>query len=304
MPQRTKLLIITFLAVGAIILLSMSLTGLVFEPGKPLPFRWEDFQPPSGAPPLPGGELVFNIFRAIYFIAWLLFPFLVLYLFLSPQARRAFLKQLLRILPFVLLLLLMGRIFQSLGLNNQLLNQTGSGVGIPPESYPIPGDEFVPSTPSWAVWAVSIIISVLIIVITGIILLLLWRKRQQKTDRDRRIEAIGEEAQNALNALEAGVDLRNVVIRCYYEMSQIISHTRGIQRGLDLTPQEFQKRLQDKGLPGEPIQQLTSLFEDVRYGTKEPGRLEEQRAISSLSAIVDYCKVQPEQSFQNEPGVA
>jgi hypothetical protein len=303
-PQRIKLILFAFLAIGAILLLSMSLTGLDFEPGKPLPFAWENFQPPQGSPDLPGGETVFNIFRAIYFIAWLLFPLLVLYIILSPQARKTFLKQLLRILPFILFLLMLGRIIQSLNLNNQLLSETGSGGGFPPAAYPLPGEEFIPSTPPWAVWTVSLILSLLIITVIGLILFFLWKKRTQKPDLRERIGMLGDEAQTALDAIESGVDLRNVVIRCYYEMSQIVSNTRGIQRGLDITPMEFEKRLEEKGFPREPLRQLTTLFEEVRYGSKEPGKLEEQRAVTSLTTIVDFCKVHAEEAFQNERGLS
>ena len=52
----------------------------------------------------------------------------------------------------------------------------------------------------------------------------------------------------------------------------------------------FQQRLEEKGFPREPVRALTALFEEVRYGQVTPGKLDEQRAISSLTSIVDYVK--------------
>jgi hypothetical protein len=57
-----------------------------------------------------------------------------------------------------------------------------------------------------------------------------------------------------------------------------------------MTTHEFEEILQGKGLPDEPIHQLTLLFEDVRYGNLNPGEADETRAISSLGAIVSALR--------------
>jgi hypothetical protein len=56
-----------------------------------------------------------------------------------------------------------------------------------------------------------------------------------------------------------------------------------------MTPSEFEQALQGKGLPREPVHQLTHLFEEVRYGARQVGEREERQAIDSLSAIVAAC---------------
>ena len=57
-----------------------------------------------------------------------------------------------------------------------------------------------------------------------------------------------------------------------------------------MTPHEFERILQERGLPRGPVHDLTQLFEQVRYGGYNPGRQEERVAVSSLSAIVTACQ--------------
>jgi hypothetical protein len=73
-------------------------------------------------------------------------------------------------------------------------------------------------------------------------------------------------------------------------MSHVLSESRGINRSEVMTPREFENYLAAMGLPQEPISGLTRLFEEVRYGTKESGPLEEERALASLTAIVEACE--------------
>jgi hypothetical protein len=53
-----------------------------------------------------------------------------------------------------------------------------------------------------------------------------------------------------------------------------------------MTPREFEQYLSQSGLRDEHIQQLTHLFESVRYGARVPGQREEAEAITCLTAIV------------------
>jgi len=286
MDRRLRIIIFFTLAITATVLLATSLTGVQFSPGKALPFSWEEFEVPQASAAIPGGEATFNIFRAIYFLVWLLFPILVIILIISPEARKAFFKQAIRILPFILLILLAGRFIQNLTANQGVEGEGAAGAPQMGLAYPGPQETFEPASPSWAVWGVSLALAVLIVVVFLVVLWFFWSRRRKETG----MAQIAAGAQNALDELEKGANLRNVVMRCYYEMSQVISETRGIKRGADLTPQEFQSRLLEKGLPREPVSSLTSLFEEVRYGTKTPGKYEEQRAVESLTAIVNYCQ--------------
>jgi hypothetical protein len=104
---------------------------------------------------------------------------------------------------------------------------------------------------------------------------------------------LAREAQEALHALQAGVDLQDAVMRCYFEMGQILSEQRGIRRGETMTPREFERHLRGAGLPQQPVEQLTRLFEGARYGARVSGKREERQAIACLTAIVDACRSMP-----------
>ena len=130
---------------------------------------------------------------------------------------------------------------------------------------------------------VALLLTVLVVGIAWSV----WRRNRRS---QHPLERLAQEAQSALDALWAGGDLRNVVIRCYLEMSRVVSEQRGIQRGPAMTPREFEHYLEEKGLPGEPVRQLTRLFEEVRYGTTLPDENAKHQAVASLTAIAEVCR--------------
>ncbi len=288
MRNRLPMILAIVLAISAILLLSAGLTNLQLNPGKELPsdigFSRELPSGNFGAV----GETVFNILRYFYLVAWILFPVALIYVLLSKEGRKRLLKEVLRILPFVIVVMLLAQYLKSWIGKIPAGDEAGGNSGMRPEAglYPGPEEIFVPSAPPWATWITSFILAVLIVGIIGLVTWIILRRRMKRAPLDR----IAEEAQTALDAIESGGDLRNIVIRCYYDMVQVLNELRGIQRGADMTPHEFQQRLEEKGFPREPVRVLTALFEEVRYGQVMPGKTEEQRAVSSLTSIVDYVK--------------
>jgi hypothetical protein len=116
---------------------------------------------------------------------------------------------------------------------------------------------------------------------------LIWRSRLKPPDS---LEQLAREAQGALDALKGGADLKDTVIRCYFEMSRVLNEERGIRRERAMTPREFEVRLSELGLPEQHVVQLTRLFEGVRYGSRVTGEREADQAVASLTAIVDACR--------------
>jgi hypothetical protein len=108
--------------------------------------------------------------------------------------------------------------------------------------------------------------------------------------RRRPIDLVGLEAEKAWQALQIGVDLRDVIITCYRQMSLALKKERGIEREDSMTTGEFEKFLQAAGVPDEPIHQLTRLFDAVRYGNWQPNLADKQQAIQCLEAIVFYSR--------------
>ncbi len=113
---------------------------------------------------------------------------------------------------------------------------------------------------------------------------LIWRRSRAR--KPAALQQIADEAQSALRDLEAGGDLADTVLRCYREMSRVLSDQRGIARSQDVTPREFERQLAAAGLRDEHIQQLTRLFERVRYGPRQADPQQEREAATCLAAIV------------------
>ncbi|MBC8504176.1 MAG: DUF4129 domain-containing protein [Anaerolineales bacterium] len=101
-------------------------------------------------------------------------------------------------------------------------------------------------------------------------------------------EQLLKEAESAANALQSGADLKNVVLRCYIQMSQILQEEQGIRRQDHMTPKEFEVSLKQKGFPDTPVRLLTQLFEKVRYSQQFIDDQDEKLAMESLNAIIQH----------------
>jgi len=99
-----------------------------------------------------------------------------------------------------------------------------------------------------------------------------------------------QEAENAVRALQAGMDFRNVIMRCYMQMTRSLQEEQGIERNYSMTVREFEDWLEYLGFPTIPVHQLTTLFEKVRYGEQNSSDDEEKTAIESLNEIINFCR--------------
>ncbi len=167
-----------------------------------------------------------------------------------------------------------------------------SGTSKTSVPFTSPGDSgttstFTPNASPWTIVAVKIILG--IIATSGIILLII-RFQGAKARQTSPLMRLADQAQEALNKLEEGGDLRNIVLRCYYEMTKILLEKKSMKREKSMTPREFETELIAKDLPVESVKMLTRLFEEVRYGSTVPGDREERMATSSLTAIIEACQ--------------
>jgi len=127
-----------------------------------------------------------------------------------------------------------------------------------------------------------------IALLIGSILLGIWVFTPSR--RKTTIELVGFEAEKAWQALMTGLDLKDVIIKCYRQMSLAVEKEQGIERKDFMTTREFENLLEAAGIPHDPIHQLTQLFEAVRYGNWQPQLLDEQKAINCLEAIMFYSR--------------
>lgn len=98
------------------------------------------------------------------------------------------------------------------------------------------------------------------------------------------------QAEWALQALKMGLDFKNVIVRCYWQMGQVLQEEQGIEMGTAMTVREFERLLEARGVPHLPVQQLTQLFETARYGHRATSAEDERKAIDALTAIVQYSR--------------
>jgi hypothetical protein len=104
------------------------------------------------------------------------------------------------------------------------------------------------------------------------------------------LELLGLEAERARQALLNGVDLKDVIISCYRQMSLTMKQEQGIEREEFMTTGEFETVMESVGIPQQPIHLLTRLFEAVRYGHWQPDAADEQQAIRCLEAIMVHSR--------------
>jgi len=152
----------------------------------------------------------------------------------------------------------------------------GAATAIP-ESRPAPVQRGAsPAPPPW----LTIALCGLLGIVLGIAIARVWRKERPAP------APLAVLAQDAIASIEAGADLKNVVLRCYADMSELLAEQQGAHRLQTMTAREFEHALAVTGLDDAHIHRLTRLFEAVRYGAAAPGAPEEREAIACLSAIV------------------
>jgi hypothetical protein len=148
-------------------------------------------------------------------------------------------------------------------------------------------EEFESNVPRWIVLTISTVLVITVTVIGYVLYRILFPKQAQYTP----FSEIVEQAQAALDAVQLGGDYRNIIMQCYAEMLRIVREQRGLRRNSAVTASEFTSTLAKMGYPEGAVKQLTKLFEDARYGSKQHTPQQEQTAISSLQNIVESFRV-------------
>lgn len=167
---------------------------------------------------------------------------------------------------------------------------------LPPDIQEIRIDEDLLNNPPDWLDSITIIVAIIMAVIVVAVVILLIRRPWEK-DKGM-LDMIAAEAEAALADIRAGVDLRDAVLRCYFEMSQGLNKSMGIVRKEGMTPREFESALTDAGLPVKSVHRLTRLFETVRYGRHEATEGEIREAIDSLEEIINASNKPSEESDQ------
>lgn len=271
------------LAIGALIILASGISNILFVPE---PFAVEPGAQERPLTPWITLGSVENKFLFLIFFVLLILAFIAV--LLAPEGRILLLRSILLIGAFILLsrLLLPRDPAQGLQAGAPETEESVDDGEIQP-LIPSQSDlNLNPETPSWLVTVIGINLALLIVGGSAAIFWLIARQRSFTSVP----QEISLEARTAIQALDAGGNFEDVILRCYARMSQVLSEQRGLDRESSMTPHEFERVLIRLGFPSQPVRALTHLFEEVRYGNIQQGEKGIQLAVSSLNAIILYCK--------------
>ena len=284
MIEKRKLwvLLAAGVAVVAIVVLSASFRDVELSQGEFIP-RYKEAEVIFYTPDEPlNVPFLGHLYQGLYLLTVLLLPLSIVYLLLSPEARKYVLRGLGLLMWLVALFVLLRmrpEVFEQLDQQGQQGERVTKAL--------LREVQFVADPPQWAVLGLTLIVA--LAVAAGLVwaVLYVWRRTRPHASP---LELLAQEAQDALDALHAGADFEDTVLRCYFEMSRVVREQRGILREEAMTTREFQVSLEQAGLPREQVRQLTRLFEDVRYGAKAAGWRQERQAADCLTAIAAACR--------------
>jgi hypothetical protein len=279
--KRTKQIGLLFLvgALVALLLLASSLSNLQLQAGTAFPGSGNSNNAAQADKSLPPIEIYSlpmqrGIFALIFIILMIYVPVRIITL--------VNIKMILRLIPAIVILIIIVYMMPRIPPGQPAPYPNGpSKITTPPSfHYSITP---LGEPPQVLIW--------LVILGIGLGMILAAVKIVKEHLGANQIEAeLLQEAEAAVNALEAGVDLRNVILRCYLQMTRSLREERGIERDYSMTVREFEDWLESLGFPTAPVHLLTGLFEKVRYGKQQMSDNDEKIAIQSLNEIIQYCR--------------
>ena len=291
--EKYRLLLLMAGVAILLLLLAASITRIKMQPGNPFPLTWKQAPQGQGAP-FGNGNWILVLIRGVLILCAISVPIYIFINLLTPKGRRRLLKGLIQLSVLLLILFLIFNLADSASKRNKELpteqpnNVTGEGMQ-PSEGLTGVYEQPVTNPPPWLDVGICLGLAFILAVLITVLAWGIYKATRESAGEAR--ARLADEAQDALDALQAGGNIRETVIRCYIQMTQVLAKERNIRREEAMTPHEFQQILLTKmKLPETPVQRLTSLFEAVRYGDYHPGKREELEAIDSLTAIAEACR--------------
>lgn len=301
--QRLLHLGTMLLVIGALLVLANTLSDVEFRRGDGL-FNLLDgilaLFTERGAPePLVFPPVVWEIIKAGF---WIFFLLSVGYLLLTRDGRRE-IPRIVRL--FIRGFVLAWIVFLVLRLDNSEPEEVEEFEETTGERADLPFDDFesiqlaerledfileLPESPSTQ--TALVFVGGFFAIALMLFLWRWWRYQQElKAISELPLDELRLRALEALHEFRQGeLPLAELIRRCYREMVQTVQEQRGVYRERHLTPREFEQRLIKSGFPPAPVQTLTRLFEQVRYGNSNAGEREKRQAIDSLEQIVAACE--------------
>lgn len=267
-----------------ILILAMSLSGLELLPGQPFSLGGAQSEAPGGSDAFPGSNALLFVFQGFIALSLLLLPVYIIFSLLTREGRQRLVADVIVLTFFILLAAYLRSLPQTA---TTTLPVPDFAVSLGQQTDAEPTVSFLMAPPAWLTLAVLLIISLSLVAAVGG---LIWFVRRRRKSRQSAWRELAQEAQDAVEALQQGGDFKLTIVRCYQEMSRVVREERGLAREAAMTPHEFEDCLVNQGLPQAPLNTLTRLFEQVRYGSLPAGAAEEALAVSSLTEIAEGCR--------------
>lgn len=277
--MKLKILLFSGIVLLSILFVGMGTDHLEFDSGTTLQKQKSNYVGEMSMPDQPWKD-----FKTMFFVVIVAFV-LVCGAILPETRKRLFVYFLLACL--ITVLVSMDYSFELDLFNSPEAPKKGA---IPPEIVNLAPVTPVEQVPPAFPWGLILGISFLF---TAPFFFYLYRRFSQSgltLEEDSSLDELAQQAQKTIQQLQSGDDFKNTVIRCYIEMSEVLSHSKGVEREQAMTPREFEESLLKLGVPEKPIQQLTELFEKVRYGRKSLSPEEEKDSVQCLFEIVQACE--------------
>jgi hypothetical protein len=198
----------------ALLILAMSLSQLEFQPGESVHFAAPgNLGGDYGT--LSGGEILFYLMQAVYALSLVAAVIYIIYMLVDPARRRQLLKSLTRILLLLAVIFLLSQFTRSCSRvqEQQVIIATPQANA----TSSAPAATFTPSSPSWAGLAAGILLALLA---SGAAAWYLLTRTSRQSQPESPLPDLGEQAEQALAALDAGIDLKNACwCRCWQRRS-------------------------------------------------------------------------------------
>jgi hypothetical protein len=291
--EKYRLLLLMTGVAMLLLFLAAAITRMEMQPGSPFPLEWQQAPQGQGAP-FGNGYWFLVLVRGFLILCVITVPIYIIVNLFTPQGRRRLLKGLIQLLVLSLVMYLLMTIADAASKRTKDEESTTQpaelGEGEAPTEGLTPTEEpDITNPPKWLDVGVCLGLAFILAILISVLAWGIYRASRERAGEV--ITRLADEAQDALDSIQAGGNIRDTVIRCYIQMTQVLAEERNVRREEAMTPHEFEQILLTKmKLPEIPVRRLTGLFEAVRYGDYHPGKREELEAIDSLTAIASACR--------------
>ena len=282
-------IVVMFIAAGLLAVLpvlSSVIGGLTFRPLQPFSFDFGGL--PRLSPPIISAGNEIPLWKYLTFGVLLLLLLAIFYLILDPELRKRIFLRLVRFIFSMIAFWFLLSYLQERGSSKPAgQDQEAAGpIGKLITTNAAPPVFSPPVISPWLILTVSFMIS-LVLILTA------WYfySHRVKPVKSVEQEKLARAACEALVQLGTDHAWDEAIIQAYVRMSEAVLTGKGLVRQTYLTPGEFAEKMEHIGIPRQPVQTLTELFEAVRYGAAPVSKADHDRAELALTSILNYCMV-------------